>query len=131
MHELSITQSPVSPALAGQYFQIPVYLGHIHDPEATIGKPSANSTLDVNSFFIGRAGATSYFFDVKVNSFQDDGIMVGDKVLVDTAIEGKQGDLIVARHEGDYTLMRVFDPEAFEVWGVVTGVLRKLSNSRA
>ncbi len=131
MSELSITQNPISPSLAGQFFQIPVYRGHMPGLTDRTEQASANSTLDVNSFILGRAGATSYFFDVKTNVFVDDGILAGDKILVDTAVSGKQGDLIIARDDGAYKLMRVFNPDAFEVWGVVTGVIRKLPSSRA
>ncbi len=57
--------------------------------------------------------------------------MAGDKVLVDTAAKPAQGDLIIASRGNSYQLMRVFDPQKMTVWGVVTGVIRKLHTSRA
>ncbi len=131
MAELSIGQTPIAPALTAQYFQIPVFRNQIPERDSTRHQVAADGTLDINSFMVGRAGATSYFFDVKTNAFADDGILAGDMVLVDTAGAAAQGDLVVAEVGDLYKLLRVFNPEAHQVWGVVTGVIRKMHNNRA
>ncbi|MES2073879.1 MAG: hypothetical protein V4488_26230 [Pseudomonadota bacterium] len=128
--ETNIDTKPTALPHTGQHYQIPVFRSF--NPREVGGPvPVADGTLDINSYVVGRAGMTSFVFGVKSNEFLQDGIMAGDKVLVDTAAKAAQGDLIVASRGNSYQLMRVFDPRKMEVWGVVTGVVRKLSSSRA
>jgi len=128
--ESNIDTRPTALPQAGQYYQIPVFRSY--NPREIGGPlPLADGTLDVNSYLVGRSGATSFFFGVKNNEFLPDGILAGDKLLVDISIEANQGDLIIASVGHAYQLMRVFDPKKATVWGVVTGVIRKLHTSRA
>jgi len=75
------------------------------------------------------------------------GILDGDKVLVDRAIEPRHGHIVIAVINNDYTLKRLYrrtgvielraenpayrpirlkEAEELQVWGVVIGVIRKL-----
>lgn len=91
----------------------------------------ARGTIDVNSFLVGSAGATSFVFNVTTNEFLSDGIKRGDSLLVDTDLEATNGDLIVAAIDDEYRLMRFLDDTMVNVWAVVTGVIRKLRTNIA
>lgn len=111
--------------------------------------PAADYTekgLDLNAFLISHKEA-SYFFQVTGNSMSGAGIMDGDIVLVDRAVEAVHGHIVLAVIDGEYTLKRLhhlndcielhpdnpaFSPlrlvegQELEVWGVVTAVVRKM-----
>lgn len=91
----------------------------------------AKGTIDVNSFLIGSAGATSFVFGVTTNKFMSDGIMRGDQLLVDTDLIAANGNLIIAAIDHQYQLVRLTDEERVDVWAVVTGVIRKLPTNSA
>lgn len=91
----------------------------------------ARGTIDVNSFLVGRSGATSFVFSVTTNAFVHDGIIQGDQLLVDTDLNAANGDLIIAAIDQQYQLMRLSDEEKVDIWAVVTGVIRKLKTNVA
>ncbi len=91
----------------------------------------ARGAIDINSFLIGRSGATSFIFEVTTNDFLPDGIVHGDSLLVDTDLIATNGDLIISANENQYRLMRQTDTENMHVWAVVTGVIRKLTTNTA
>ncbi|HTD02725.1 hypothetical protein [Undibacterium sp.] len=126
----NIDSRPTPLPETGRHYQIPV-LRSFNPREVGGPLPLADGTLDINSYVIGRSGITSFFFGVKSNEFLEDGILAGDKVLVDTAATPGQGDLIIASKGSAYQMMRLYDPAKVNVWGVVTGVVRKLRTSRA
>ncbi len=102
--ETNIDSKPTPLPETGQHYQIPVLRGY--NPREIGGPvPLADGTLDINSYVVGRAGMTSFVFGVKSNDFLQDGIMAGDKVLVDTAAKPAQGDLIIASRGNSYQLM--------------------------
>jgi DNA polymerase V len=103
------------------------------------------STLDLNDYLI-RHKAASFLFSVQGYSMRDAGIMDGDKVVVDRAVEPQHNHIVVAVVDGHYTIKRLyrrrgcvelrpdnpeFKPICFagdrqlEIWGVVTGVVRR------
>jgi DNA polymerase V len=103
--------------------------------------------LDLNRYLIDNHNAT-FIFTVVGESMKNVGIMDGDKVTVDRSIEPKHRHIVVAMVNGEFTLKRLyrragvvelraenpdFQPIRFsecdelQVWGVVTGVLRKLA----
>ncbi len=102
--------------------------------------------LDLNDYLIANHNAT-FIFTVVGDSMQGIGIMDGDKVTVDRSIEPKHRHIVVAVVNQEYTLKRfyrrggvvelrsenpAFAPMRFgecdelQIWGVVTGVLRKV-----
>jgi len=111
--------------------------------------PAADYTekgLDLNTFLIHHKEA-SYFFQVTGHSMSGAGIMDGDIVLVDRAVEPQHGHIILAVVDGEYTLKRLYrvgecvelhpensafsplrlvEGQTLEVWGVVTAVIRKM-----
>jgi len=102
--------------------------------------------LDINAYLI-RHRAASFYFSVEGDSMSGAGILDGDKVLVDRAVESRHGHIVVAVINNEYTLKRLYrrrgvlelrsenpayppirpkENEELQVWGVVIGVIRKL-----
>ena len=101
--------------------------------------------LDANDYLI-RHRAASYYFNVEGDSMNGAGILDGDKVLVDRAVEPQHGHIVVAVVNDAYTLKRLYrrlgmlelraenpayapicpkEGEELQIWGVVVGLLRK------
>ena len=105
--------------------------------------------LDLNEHFIRHPSAT-YVLRVNGDSMIDAGIFDGDYVVVDRSLDPVNNDIIIAFVDGEFTIKRfvkkddktiVLQPENinyqpivvtsdtdFMIWGVVTGVLRKIKN---
>lgn len=104
-------------------------------------------TLDLNEYLIKHPAAT-YFVRVEGSSMIDAGINSGDLLIVDRAIEPRDGSIVVAAINGDFTVKRVkshsgglylvsentsFSPIKitedmdFEIWGVVTHAIHDVS----
>ncbi len=106
-----------------------------------------HETLDFNRDYIRHPEAT-FFGDVEGDSMRDAGIMEGDRVIIDKALEPHQGSIVVAYLNGeftmkyldlthkkdgyielkpanpDYPVFRVEAGEDFQVWGVVVHLIR-------
>lgn len=101
--------------------------------------------LDLNDYLIQHPSAT-FFVRVSGDSMTGAGIHNGDLLVVDRAVEAKDGSIVVAVLNGEFTVKRLkrqkdavlllpensnYKPIAvssdmgFEVWGVVTGLVRK------
>ena len=101
--------------------------------------------LDLNQLLI-RHAASTYYLRVDGDSMTGAGINSGDIVVVDKALDPKNGDLVVAALDGEFTLKRLkkaknevwlmpenpaYPPLAaheatdFTLWGVVTYVIHK------
>jgi len=102
--------------------------------------------LDLNEHLILNKAAT-FFLIAKGDSMIDAGIHSGDLLIVDKSLEAKDGKVVIAVFEGEFTVKRLrtengklyLDPENekylsveikeendFQVWGVVTNVIHKL-----
>lgn len=101
--------------------------------------------LDLNAYLVQHPAAT-FLFSVQGHSMQGAGILDGDKVVVDRAVDARHGHIVVATVDGEFTLKRLYqrhnrvelhpDNPAFppilftggtqlQVWGVVVGVVRR------
>jgi DNA polymerase V len=101
--------------------------------------------LDLNQFLIKHPSAT-FFVKVQGNSMVNAGIHNEDILIVDRALEPKNGDIAVCVIDGEFTVKRLqiidnelylspengdFNPikvtefQDFKVWGVVTFVIHK------
>jgi len=115
------------------------------DVEGISTSESFDSALDANAYLV-RHFAASYYFTVEGNSMNGAGILDGDKVLVDRAVEPKDGHIVVAVVNSEYMLRRLHrrgktielcadnpayvpirlkESEELHVWGVVVGVVRR------
>lgn len=120
-----------------------------HRISAGFPSPAADYTedgLDLNTFLVQHKAAC-FFFTVEGDSMRDAGILDGDKVVVDRSVAPLHGHIVIAVIDGEYTLKRLYcqlgrvelhpDNPAYksiclaegselQIWGVVTGVVRKL-----
>ncbi|MDO8072964.1 translesion error-prone DNA polymerase V autoproteolytic subunit [Janthinobacterium sp. SUN176] len=120
-----------------------------HRISAGFPSPAADYTedgLDLNALLVQHKAA-SFFFTVEGDSMRDAGILDGDKVVVDRSVAPLHGHIVIAVIDAEYTLKRLYcqrgrvelrpDNPAYksiclaegselQIWGVVTGVVRKL-----
>jgi len=106
-----------------------------------------HETLDFNRDYI-RHPEASFYGDVEGDSMRDAGILDGDRVIIDKAVEPHQGSIIVAYWNGeftmkyldlthkkdgyielkpantDYPVFRIEAGDTFEIWGVVIHLIR-------
>ena len=101
--------------------------------------------LDLNEYLIKKSDAT-FFVKIKGDSMIDASINDGDIVIVDRSIQAKVGDIVLASVDGNFTIktlskyklnprllpandkykpIEINDNTQFELWGVVTGAVRK------
>ena len=101
--------------------------------------------LDLNAYLVQHPAAT-FLFSVQGHSMQGAGILDGDKVVVDRAVDARHGHIVVATVDGEFVLERLyqrhnrvelhpenpaFPPIQFtgstqlQIWGVVVGVVRR------
>lgn len=141
-----ISQMPLPLA---QYPVLSVQPEISHRISAGFPSPAADYTedgLDLNVLLVQHKAA-SFFFTVEGDSMRDAGILDGDKVVVDRSVAPLHGHIVIAVIDSEYTLKRLFcqrgrvelrpDNPAYkaiclgegselQIWGVVTGVVRKL-----
>ena len=103
-------------------------------------------TLDLNEHLIRHPEAT-FFVRVYGDSMRDAGIQSGDILIVDRAVEPKNGSVVIAALNGELTVKRLqkkqgklflmpehpeFSPievtkdASFEIWGIVSYVIHKV-----
>ena len=101
--------------------------------------------LDLNEYLIKQKEAT-FFVRIKGDSMIDAGIHDNDIVIVDKSQKASNGDIVLASVDGDFTVkslsrykskyrllaanekykpIEINESMQFEVWGVVTGAVRK------
>lgn len=101
--------------------------------------------LDLNDFLINNANAT---FIVRANSLSmlNAGIDINDALIVDRSIEAQHRDIVIACVDNEFTVKRLIidakgcwlkaenegypdihplEDQQFEIWGVVTNVIKK------
>lgn len=84
--------------------------------------------LDLNERLIKHPAAT-FFVRVSGNSMIKAGIRSGDLLIIDRSLEAKSNNIVVAILNGDFTVKRISeitDESNFQVWGVVTNLIRNL-----
>ena len=145
--ELTLFQEPVAAATCPVPWRTRFFKQRI---PAGFPSPAADYTedgLDLNAYRIPHRAST-FIFTVVGWSMKHAGILDGDKVTVDRAIEPRHGHIVIAVVNNEYTLKRLFmrqgivelraeNPEfppirfsgldELHIWGVVTGVLRKVT----
>ncbi|MEM1096673.1 MAG: translesion error-prone DNA polymerase V autoproteolytic subunit [Bacteroidota bacterium] len=82
----------------GQVFSVPVSAGFPSPAEDYLDAP-----LDLNELVIQHPSAT-YFVRVQGESMQDLGILDGSIVVVDAALEPRDGDVVIAAVDGEFTV---------------------------
>ena len=102
--------------------------------------------MDLNDYLI-READTTFFVRIKGNSMDNAGIHDNDVVIVDRSQEASIGDIVLASLDGEFTVktlaknkngsprllpaneafspIEVLKGVQFQIWGVVTGAVRK------
>lgn len=138
------------------------WIGHAHLPPQSVrlplfasrvpaGFPSpaedyAEGHLDLNEFLVEHEAAT-FYVRVQGHSMSGAGILDGDVIAVDRALEARHGDIVLAVIDNELTVKELYrqngqirllpnNPEfspieikpgqELTIWGVVKGVVRKL-----
>lgn len=126
--------------------RIPLVESPVHAGFPSPAEDFLEGSLDLNSLVIKHPEAT-FFARVEGDSMMGEGIVEGDILVVDKAVEPYDGCLAVAFIDGEFTLKRVrIEPgrirlvpanpnypaieispdEEFSVWGVVRWVLKQV-----
>ncbi|MEK9771853.1 MAG: translesion error-prone DNA polymerase V autoproteolytic subunit [Nitrosomonadales bacterium] len=105
----------------------------------------AEKRLDLNEYLIDKQ-ETTFFVRVKGDSMVDAGILDNDIVIVDRSKQARLGAIVLASIDGEFTVktlskkkeipvllpanknyqpIEVKETSQFEIWGVVTGSVRK------
>lgn len=105
-------------------------------------------SIDLNEVMV-RQQETTFYARVDGDSMTGDGIFDGDLVIIDKALDAHSGDYVAAYIDGEFTLKKFVLDEAhgcawlmpanakyrpirvdgnndFRIWGIVTGVIRRL-----
>ncbi|TVQ73641.1 MAG: UV protection and mutation protein [Oceanospirillales bacterium] len=124
---------------------IPLYLERVSAGFPSPAQDYVEQSLDLNQLCISHPAAT-FFVRVQGDSMRDAGIFPNDVLVVDRALEAKHGDIIIASMNGEmtvkelntyprpclvprnsaYPVMLITEGSDFEVFGVVTNVVRQM-----
>lgn len=137
----------LAPALAGGgAARAPLFLARISAGFPSPADDYVESALDLNAYLVRHPAAT---FMVKVagDSMIGAGIADGDLLVVDRAVEAAHGRIVVAVIDGELTVKRLrirrtlrllvpenpkYEPlrigpeQELQIWGVVTGVIKRV-----
>lgn len=130
-------------------FKLPLFESKVPAGFPSPCEPHVKSRLNIHEYLVEQEEAT-FFVSVCGLSLVDLNIVPGDIAVVNRALatEAKIGDVILAVLDGDFTLkilslakdgkplLQVANPEMqpiqikeemdFQIWGVVTGIFRKM-----
>jgi DNA polymerase V len=132
-------------ALQAMPVACPLFSSHV-----TAGFPSpaddyVEGSLDLNEHLIEHREAT-FFVRARGHSMIGAGIIDGDLLVVDRALEARDGDIVIAAIDGDLTLKRLYqrdgvirlapenpryraielhEGQELTLWGVVTSVIHR------
>ena len=124
----------------------------LKDASVVAGFPSpaddySHETLDFNRDYIRHPEAT-FYGKITGLSMRDAGLLPGDRVIIDRAVEPHDGSIVVTWWDGgftmkfldlthkndgyielrpandDYPVFRIDDPNEFQVWGTVIHLIR-------
>lgn len=124
---------------------LPLYLATVSAGFPSPAEDYIDKRLDLNEHLVRHPAAT-FFVRADGDSMRDAGVASGDILVVDRAVEARDGHIVVAALDGELTVKRLrrqngrlylapenpdyaaveVSPEAsFEVWGVVTYIIHK------
>lgn len=125
--------------------QIPLYIEHVSAGFPSPAQDYVEQRLDLNQLCVKRPAAT-YFVRVEGDSMIDAGIYPDDLLVVDRSIRAIDGDIVIASLNGEFTVkilqnepalmlvprnshyspILIQEGDDFEVFGVVTNVIRSM-----
>ena len=125
--------------------RLPLFLAAVPAGFPSPAEDYVDKRLDLNEHLVRNPAAT-YFVNVAGDSMRDAGIADGDILVVDRAVEPRNGSIVIAAVNGELTVKRLRKAQArlwlvpenpdypqteitpdmdFEVWGVVTYIIHK------
>ncbi|GGW61614.1 translesion error-prone DNA polymerase V autoproteolytic subunit [Alishewanella tabrizica] len=140
-----MTASLLGQAALGKSIALPLFSHHISAGFPSPAQDYVERTLDLNELCIRHPTAT-FFVKVSGDSMKNAGIYHEDILVVDRALHARHGDIVVAfinqeftvkelhlkpqlqlcPHNPDYPVLPIRDTDEFEVFGVVTSVIRNI-----
>lgn len=125
--------------------EIPLVIERVQAGFPSPAQDYIDKKLDLNEFLINNANAT---FIVRANSLSmlNAGIDINDALIVDRSIEAQHRDIVIACVDNEFTVKRLIidakgcwlkaenegypdihplEGQQFEIWGVVTNVIKK------
>ncbi|MEY3018278.1 MAG: translesion error-prone polymerase autoproteolytic subunit [Pseudomonadota bacterium] len=132
-----------------QVLPMPLYLERVSAGFPSPAQDFIEKTLDLNELCIQHPAAT-FFVRVEGESMRDAGIYPGDVLVVDRSLHAVHGDIVIASLQGEMTVkelctrprlalrahnaayptIAIANPDEFEVFGVVTNVVRPMHRGR-
>lgn len=139
----------IAKACVSGLFRIPLYGTKIAAGFPSPAEDVIEARLDVNDLVIDNPDAT-FFLQVTGDSMRDAGIVAGDYIVVDRSARARNGSIVVAAVNGEFTVkrlvlakggrgpvLRAANPsfadivlaadEELKLFGVVRGVVRRLA----
>ena len=132
-------------AVAKVKIELPLYTAQVPAGFPSPGEDHVDQSLDLNEHLIRHPAAT-FYARAKGDSMLGAGIHDGDLLVVDRAVEARDGSVIIAAVDGELTVKRfrhragrvalmpdnnrypaivITDQTDFKVWGVVIHVIHK------
>jgi DNA polymerase V len=145
-HTQYLPNEALRPAANPPAFGLPLFSYRVPAGFPSPAEDYAEGRLDLNDYLVEHEAAT-FYVRVKGHSMTGAGILDGDIIAVDRALEPRDGDTVLAVVDGELTVkelshsngqMRLlshhpeYPPIEFKpgqelvIWGVVKGVIRKL-----
>lgn len=90
-------------------------------------------TLDLNELLVKRSAST-YFFRIEGNEWQDSGIFNGDIAVIDRSLDPRKNDIVVWWDDvrGEFAITTFASlPINASVWGVITSTIHQLRSGAA
>lgn len=131
---------------AGQAVRLPLFASRVPAGFPSPAEDYAEGHLDLNEYLVEHEAAT-FYVRVQGHSMSGAGILDGDVIAVDRALEARHGDIVLAvidneltvkelyrlngqvrllPHHPDYAPIEIKPGQELTIWGVVKGVVRKL-----
>lgn len=97
-----MTITALQPVNADSLLSLPLYSGKVAAGFPSPADDYIDKALDLNEHLIRHPSAT-FFYRVSGDSMKDIGIMDGDLLIVDRAVEAGQGSIVLASIDGELT----------------------------
>lgn len=94
---------PVTQQSPGQF---PLFVEPVSAGFPSVASDYVDEFIDLNAHLIKHPSAT-YFLRVTGSSMVEARIHEGDLVIVDSSLEAKEGDIVIATVDGDFTIKRL------------------------
>ncbi len=125
---------------------LPLFEGSVPAGFPSPAEDYVEGRLDLNAYLVEHEAAT-FYVRVKGESMVNAGILSGDIIAVDRALDAQHGDIVLAVVDGELTVKELYrqndvirllphnpafapieirDGQELTIWGVVKGVVRKL-----